>query len=80
MDQTTTLVNEHRISLGRPPVESADARELLHVEACASYGADRWEPGVLQDVLSRLLLDEEIILPSKGARRRRRPTPSARTG
>ncbi len=61
MDQTTNLVNQHRAALGRPPVESADKRELLLVEACAEYGADRWAPGVLEDVLSRLLLDEEIM-------------------
>lgn len=61
MDLTTTLVNEHRHVLGYPPVESADVRELLLVFACAEYGADRWAPGVLEDVLSRLLLDEEIM-------------------
>ncbi len=54
MDQTTTLVNHHREALGRPPVESADARELLLVEACAEYGEDRWAPGVLEEVLGVL--------------------------
>lgn len=60
MDQTTSLVNQHRAALGRPPVESADARELLLVEACAEYGLDRWAPGVLEGVLDGLL-DEEIM-------------------
>ncbi len=54
MDQTTNLVNEHRAVLGRPPVESADARELLLVQACAEYGADRWEPSVLEEILGML--------------------------
>lgn len=54
MDKTTTLVNEHRTALGLPPVETADARELLLVEACAEYGCSRWAPGVLEDVLGVL--------------------------
>jgi hypothetical protein len=54
MDLTTELVNRHRNILGHPPVEQADARELLLVEACAEYGADRWAPGVLGEVLSVL--------------------------
>jgi len=60
MDQTTSLVNQHRDALGRPPVESADARELLLVEACAAYGVDRWSPGVLEEVLG-VLPDERLM-------------------
>jgi hypothetical protein len=54
MDQTTSLVNQHRHVLGYPPVESADIRELLLVFACAEYGQDRWAPGVLKEVLDVL--------------------------
>jgi hypothetical protein len=66
MDQTTSLVNQHREALGRPPVDSADARELLLVEACAEYGEDRWAPGVLEGVLSRLLDEELMEMIAKG--------------
>lgn len=59
-NDATASVNEHRAALGRPPVESADRRELLLVQACAQYGADRWAPGVLEDVL-RALPDREIM-------------------
>lgn len=66
MDPTTSLVNEHRAALGRPPVETADARELLLVEACAEYGEDRWAPGVLEEILSRLLDEELMEMIAKG--------------
>ncbi len=60
MDATTAAVNEHRIALGHPPLETADRRELLLVQACAQYGADRWQPGVLEDAL-RSLHDQELM-------------------
>lgn len=66
MDQTTNLVNQHRQALGRPPVEAADERELLLVEACAEYGVDRWAPGVLEDVIGRLLDEELMEMIAKG--------------
>lgn len=52
-DTVLAQVNEHRLALGRPPLETADRRELLLVELCAQYGADRWEPGVLKSVLDQ---------------------------
>ena len=51
---STERVNEHRAALGHPPLERADARELLLVEACAEYGEDRWSEGVLKEVLDLL--------------------------
>ena len=59
-NDATAAVNAHREALGRPPLEQADRRELLLVELCAQYGADRWQPGVLEDVL-RALTDREIM-------------------
>ena len=59
-DTVLDQVNQHRAALGHPPLEQADRRELLLVQACAQYGADRWQPGVLQDAL-RALHDQELM-------------------
>lgn len=66
MDQTTTLVNQHREAQGRPPVDSADARELLLVEACAEYGLDRWQDGVLDGLIEALPSDRLMAMIEKG--------------
>lgn len=66
MDQTTTPVNQHREALGRPPVDSADARELLLVETCAAYGLDRWQDGILEGVIEALPSDRLMAMIEEG--------------
>ncbi len=66
MDLTTELVNRHRNILGYEPVESADARELLLLEACAEYGADRWAQGVLKEILDLLTNDRLMTMIAEG--------------